>query len=176
MNTIIAIDPSLTSTGVVVLRNSEVLAKAVIETDPTKGAQAEMKRLNFIIDRIFELVAKWHDKEMIGVMEAPAFSYSNQGTNALIGLNYLIRDRFLDWKITLIIAAPTTLKKYASGKGNAKKDQMRLSAYKRWSFEDRDDNIIDAYCLARLAETYLTQCGTKEQLETVNKVEIIKPE
>lgn len=46
---------------------------------------------------------------------------------------------------------PMTLKKYASGKGNSKKQEMLLQIYKRWGMEFNDDNAADAYGLARLA-------------------------
>ena len=46
---------------------------------------------------------------------------------------------------------PMTLKKYASGKGNAKKQEMLLQIYKRWGVEFNDDNAADSYALARLA-------------------------
>ena len=45
---------------------------------------------------------------------------------------------------------PMTLKKYASGKGNAKKQEMLLQIYKRWGVEFNDDNAADSYALARL--------------------------
>jgi Holliday junction resolvasome RuvABC endonuclease subunit len=46
---------------------------------------------------------------------------------------------------------PMTLKKYATGKGNAKKQEMLLQMYKRWGVEFNNDNAADAYALARLA-------------------------
>jgi len=46
---------------------------------------------------------------------------------------------------------PMTLKKYASGKGNSKKQEMLLQIYKRWGIEFNDDNAADAYALGRLA-------------------------
>ena len=46
---------------------------------------------------------------------------------------------------------PMTLKKYASGKGNAKKQEMLMQIYKRWGIEFNDDNAADAYVLGRLA-------------------------
>jgi hypothetical protein len=45
---------------------------------------------------------------------------------------------------------PMTLKKYASGKGNSKKQEMLLQIYKRWGIEFNDDNAADSYALARL--------------------------
>ncbi len=47
--------------------------------------------------------------------------------------------------------APMTLKKYAAGKGNAKKQEMLMQIYKRWGIEFNDDNAADSYALARLA-------------------------
>jgi crossover junction endodeoxyribonuclease RuvC len=46
---------------------------------------------------------------------------------------------------------PMTLKKYATGKGNAKKQEMLMQIYKRWGIEFNDDNAADAYALGRLA-------------------------
>ena len=46
---------------------------------------------------------------------------------------------------------PMTLKKYASGKGTSKKQEMLLQIFKRWGVEFNDDNAADAYALARLA-------------------------
>jgi crossover junction endodeoxyribonuclease RuvC len=43
-----------------------------------------------------------------------------------------------------------TLKKFAAGKGNAKKQEMLLQMYKRWGVEFNDDNAADSYALARL--------------------------
>lgn len=45
---------------------------------------------------------------------------------------------------------PMTLKKFAAGKGNAKKQEMLLQIYKRWGVEFNDDNAADSYALARL--------------------------
>jgi crossover junction endodeoxyribonuclease RuvC len=44
-----------------------------------------------------------------------------------------------------------TLKKYATGKGTSKKQEMLMQIYKRWGVEFNDDNAADAYALARLA-------------------------
>jgi Holliday junction resolvasome RuvABC endonuclease subunit len=49
---------------------------------------------------------------------------------------------------------PMTLKKYASGKGTSKKQEMLLQIYKRYGVEFNDDNAADAYALARLAGTF----------------------
>ncbi len=176
MNTVLAIDPSLSNTGVVVIRNGELLAKATIETKPTKTATEEMKRLNFIIDRIFDLVAKYHDKGMVAALEGLSFGSKYGHTEVRAGLNYLIRDRFMDWKIPLIIVPPLSLKKFTSGKGNSQKEDMKLAVWKRWKFEDASNDICDAFALNKFAECYVTKIGTKSDLEAVAKAEMITAE
>lgn len=46
---------------------------------------------------------------------------------------------------------PMTLKKYATGKGTSKKQEMLMQIYKRWGVEFNDDNAADSYALAKLA-------------------------
>ena len=55
---------------------------------------------------------------------------------------------------------PLTLKRFATGKGNSKKQEMLLQIYKRWGVEFTDDNAADAYALARLVSGF-----------TINKIE-----
>lgn len=50
-----------------------------------------------------------------------------------------------------LLIPPMTLKKYATGKGTSKKQEMLMQIYKRWNVEFNDDNAADAYALARLA-------------------------
>jgi hypothetical protein len=51
---------------------------------------------------------------------------------------------------------PMTLKKYATGKGTSKKQEMLLQMYKRWGVEFNNDNAADSYALARLASGSVT--------------------
>jgi crossover junction endodeoxyribonuclease RuvC len=50
-----------------------------------------------------------------------------------------------------LIVPPMSLKKYATGKGNAKKQEMLLAVYKKWGVEFTDDNMADSYVLAHIA-------------------------
>lgn len=50
-----------------------------------------------------------------------------------------------------IIVAPTSLKKYVTGRGNGvQKNQMLLQVYKKWGVEFSDDNAADSYGLAHI--------------------------
>lgn len=56
-----------------------------------------------------------------------------------------------------MVVAPTTLKKYVTGSGTAKKDDMKLAVFKHYGVEFRDDNLADAYGLSRIAAAVLTR-------------------
>jgi len=62
---------------------------------------------------------------------------------------------------------PMTLKKYATGKGTAKKQEMLLQMYKRWGVEFNDDNAADAYALARLASGSAIDAIERETQEKI---------
>lgn len=66
---------------------------------------------------------------------------------------------------------PTSLKKFVTGAGNAKKDQMMLLVYKRWGFDTKSNNVADAYGLARFGMVVLgLDVPTQAQLDVVKKV------
>ena len=46
---------------------------------------------------------------------------------------------------------PMSLKRYVTGKGNSKKQEMLLYVYKKWGITFEDDNAADSYSLSRLA-------------------------
>lgn len=81
--------------------------------------------------------------ELAAAVKLLAFDYFNGTNNASPGFPEHMR-------FPLQIP-PMTLKKYAAGKGNAKKQEMLMQIYKRWGLEFNDDNAADAYSLGRLA-------------------------
>ena len=50
--------------------------------------------------------------------------------------------------IAFVEIPPNVLKKYLTGKGNANKEAMMLSVYKRFGFEAYTNNVGDAFALA----------------------------
>lgn len=70
------------------------------------------------------------------------------------------------------VVAPGSVKKFATGSGHAKKDQVMLSVYKKWGYEAASNDVADAYTLARIA--HARQAGAalayeKDVLKTVEK-------
>lgn len=80
------------------------------------------------------------------------YGYGNQHTLAtLVEVGTAIRLALHRKRLTPTVITPSQLKKYATGKGNAKKDQIMLAVYKKWRFEAETNNIADAFVLARMA-------------------------
>lgn len=68
---------------------------------------------------------------------------------------------------TPLLIPPMTLKKYAAGKGNAKKQEMLMQIYKRFGVEFNDDNAADSYALARLAAGIHLNAVDKEIVDKI---------
>ena len=101
-----------------------------------------------------------------------------EGDEAIVGIEYPMgRHRGNGAKIDQAYAAialaairihtvrtygPGEIKKFVTGKGNAKKELMLKEIYKRWGFETDNHNVADAYAIAQMVKA---DCGTEEQDE-----------
>ena len=146
----IGLDLSLTGTGVVVLNDGKLIEQKLIKSKPTPDGKPkdEVIRIRTIVDDIGLMVEKYHPS--VGVIEGLAFMVKN--ATALVqlsALNYFTRSMLMNSGVPFIIVAPTSLKKFATSNGAAKKDVMLIEVYKRWGVTILDDNINDAYCLAQ---------------------------
>ncbi len=81
--------------------------------------------------------------ELAGLVKLTCWDYFDGNVNRYIPYPQSLR--------TPLQIPPMTLKKYAAGKGNAKKQEMLMQIFKRWGLEFNDDNAADSYALARLA-------------------------
>ena len=123
MSIVIGIDQSYTSTGICVL-NSD---KQILELSTLTAAISVgdiFARANHIADEVCKLVEKYSP---IGVgIEGLAYAMTGDATRDLAGLLFVIVNKLrythkFD-KITSV--PPNTLKKMATGKGNAKKEML----------------------------------------------------
>lgn len=60
-----------------------------------------------------------------------------------------------DHATTYVLVTPATLKKYATGRGNATKADMRMALFQRAGVDLRDDNQVDAWWLRAAGLDYL---------------------
>ena len=152
----VGIDHSLTGTGVVVLnQDGKIEEQKLIKTGP---GDSDEKRMITILDNLAFIPKMLRLKTVY--IEGPSFASHGQAVLQMGALHYLIRIFLFRKKIKYNIIAPGTLKKFISGNGNAKKEHMLLNIYKKWDIEFFDNNIADAYGLARMAlEEYEDTCA-----------------
>ena len=165
----LGLDLSLVSSGIVVLENDKITLKKTIKSKPVGDKPIdELKRIRKIVEEI-EYVISEHNPT-IAVIEGMAFMARN--TTALVqlaALNYFTRALLMDYRVPFYLCAPTTLKRFATGKGNSEKDHIILAAYKEYGVDGIDNNVADALFLSKIG---VALAGGKDklplyQLETI---------
>lgn len=161
----IGIDPS-TKTGICLLNEDGT----VYHTHEIKTKEKhDPQRFIEIANRVKEYICHG-DKVVI-----EGFSYGSQGrgVSTQYGVGWVIRTKLVELIEDGVIedyieVSPSTLKKFATGKGNTKKEDMILPIYKRWQFENDSDNIRDAFVLAMIGRA-LDGLGepTKAQMDCI---------
>ncbi|MET9303217.1 hypothetical protein ABZX66_28240 [Micromonospora aurantiaca] len=73
----------------------------------------------------------------------------------------VVRAYLREMLLPYALVAPASVKKYATGKGNAGKPEMAVAAFKRGGREFRDDNQCDAWWLRAMGLEHLGQPITK---------------
>jgi crossover junction endodeoxyribonuclease RuvC len=167
----IGIDPSLTATGIIILDEAgNIEAQKLTSNNPKLPT---ISRVRQILDEIKEAISNNTNITSIGI---EGFSFGSKGKSLfeIAYLGYRIREELQNFN--LIDIAPTELKKYATGKGNSPKDIVMLNVYKRWGMEFHNNNLADAYVLAKICQEMYNTSTTlaefqKEILLKLRKVE-----
>lgn len=158
---IFGIDISSTSTGFVALdTNGEIMSALALAP---KGTVIE--RGLFMAQKIAEFV-KGNDPDRI-VIEDYGFASHKLTPQAEAKGIILAVIYQLGYGWTLV--APQQLKKFVGGQ---QKEDVRLQTYKRWGFEHKSNDVVDAYVLAQIgrALNHLTADLTKAQQEVIDKI------
>jgi len=167
---ILGLDLSLVGTGCIVLDKDGIVLSQLITSKPSgKDILKELKRLLGITKDIEKIIQKYKIK-MVCI---EGISYMSRNTGALTqlsGLNYFVRQLLYNNGIEFKIIPPTVLKKYITGKGNSAKELMLLETYKRFGVSFSDNNLCDAYGLAKIAYS----CVYDDKKLTAFQIEIIK--
>lgn len=106
----------------------------------------------------------WLDKTIRGILEPYSYIPTLVAIEGYAFGSFSGRERLGEWGgvlrlmlfrigLPFVEIPPSTLKKYVTGKGNSKKNQMLLSVFKKWGITCEDDNQSDAYGLAQLIRT-----------------------
>jgi Holliday junction resolvasome RuvABC endonuclease subunit len=145
----VGMDPSYNGFGIVVVdKKGEIVEQKLLSSNTDDEAEDRILEL----EKEFKFIPNIYCLETVYI-EGP--SYSSQGAFVLQmgALHYYLRIFFRKKNVEYKIIAPGTLKKYVAGegKGNAKKDLMLLKTFQKWGVAFEDNNLADAYGLARMA-------------------------
>lgn len=144
----VGIDQSYSSTGLVILdRDTDVVRSYAIKAGKPTWPFHE---------RLTEL---WHQismqlpeaEETIICMEGAAFG-AEFNVFMLGELSGALKYCMATAGYKYFIVAPTVLKKYATGSGNATKPYVAAYVRSKWRFDSSSNDIVDAYVLAKIAE------------------------
>jgi crossover junction endodeoxyribonuclease RuvC len=186
MSLIIGIDPSLTSTGIVVLRDGEI---EIAQTTKNKPELGTICRVHSILHQIIGTLNDMDDIYKPELSQAPdlivieGFSYGSKGRSVfdIAYLGWRIREELERLRtgdnIPWLEVPPSQLKKFATGQGNANKEIILQQVYKRWGVEFSDNNQADAYVLAQIGRAYLGETDdlTAFQQEVIANLKDEKP-
>ena len=137
------VDASLTSTGIA--RTNDLV------TDKVSTMSIESKKKG--VERLIEIRQEVFKEVMYSglvVIESYAFSRPNQA-HQIGELGGVLRVMLYEHNIKFLEVAPTQLKKFATGKHNASKEEIAVAAYKKWGIECRTNDETDAAISSLLA-------------------------
>lgn len=153
------IDPSLTSTGVAVVRSPERVETATVTSKPpaagTETVRSRFERMEKITAGILELI---DDADVVGI-ESPAYGMRNAGkVHDRSGLWWWIVGQLEARGVPIVEVSPPSRMMYATGKGNAGKDLVLVTAaatYKQAEITGND--IADAVVIAAMVSRLVGQ-------------------
>lgn len=141
---VVGIDLSLRRTAVadVAGRTHLIPTPAVSDDD----AQGQMERIDVIATSVTALLIPAGGPELV-VIEGYSFGSSTKGVRSMAELGGNVRRSLWRLGIPYLDVPPKTVKKYATGNGNAGKYEVIQAASKRLGYDGHDDNEADALWL-----------------------------
>jgi len=145
--TVVGLDLSLTGTGIASIGDTTNVA-----TLKSKGSEAaslderQVRLHNLTLDIITRAV--FGD---IVVIEQPAYGQTGGSHHDRSGLWWLVIDALVPEVERIVEVTPQTVKKYATGKGNASKDEVLAAVVRRYpNVPVANNNEADALVLAAI--------------------------
>ena len=160
---VIGLDLSLRATGLAVIdTDTGAITVSVVKTRAARVGTSEHARIAWVVDRLDMLGHAIAEHAMphrppwvnLACIEGPSFGSQGGQAHERAGLWWSTVGDIHRYGTAFAVIPPTTLKAYATGKGNADKILMMQAAMKRLG--DRcpdlpDDNACDALWLALAA-------------------------
>ncbi|MDR6884891.1 hypothetical protein [Bacillus sp. 3255] len=142
----VGIDPS-TKTGFVELDDSGNVIQCK-EIHLKNGIRSTEREIQDYARNIVALIPKGS----FVCIEDFSFGSQGQAVSTQYGVGFALRFALINAGLDYKKPTPSQLKKFATGKGNTKKDEMVLPIYRGWGFEHSSDNVRDAFVLAQMAK------------------------
>lgn len=148
----LGIDQSYTSTGIVIISDDNIEAQTISSSTDDDW----FGRAIYVADQVLTIIDNINPD--IICMEDLAFGSVGNATRNLAGLQFTIVCAIRRTNRSVILVPPTTLKKFATGKGNSKKtdmydhlpDEIRtLFTLKKFKKTKGLYDIVDAYWLSK---------------------------
>jgi crossover junction endodeoxyribonuclease RuvC len=167
MTTIVGIDLSLTCTGVAIIRDGQAITGRI--TSKGKADATLDQRVIRLHNLALEIGLRAADaKPDLVLIEAPAYSKSMGSMHDRSGLWWLTVDLIDSLDRPIVEVTSGGRAKYATGKGNASKDDVLSAVVRRYSTVDVNGNDeADALILAAMGARHLGS-PIEESLPKVN--------
>jgi len=145
----VGLDPSYNGFAIMVLdKEGTIIEQKLLTSDTKKEAEERIIEL----EEGFKFVPNIAGLHSVCI-EGPSYSSNGAFQLQMGALHFYLRIFLFKKDVRYKIIAPGSLKKFVAGegKGRAKKELMLLKTYKKWNVEFEDNNLCDAYGLARMA-------------------------
>jgi len=153
----IGMDPSYNGFAIIILdEDANIIDQKLLKSNTKDEAEDRIIQL----EKDFEFIKDIKNLHLVYI-EGPAYSSNGAFALQMGALHYYLRIFFRKNNINFKVIAPGTLKKFVTGTGVAKKELMLLKTYIKWKVEFEDNNLCDAYGLARLALEDFKDVNTK---------------
>jgi len=154
--TFIGIDQSLRSPGFAVIGadGPQSLFLEAAKTGSRRGAE----RLAFIRNTLAHLLERY--RPLYAALEG----YSIESQNRPFDLGEVggaVRLCLYDHGVPFVVVPPTSLKKFVTGNGQAKKDKVQEVIKQIWGLEIPQDDESDAYGLSHVARAFYLKTSTR---------------
>lgn len=147
MSAVVGVDPSISSTGVAVI--SSYVAVTRVQSKPGgQDLDDRLQRMRRQVLAVLEAMAVVEPSLI--VIEGPAFGKNNAQTHMLAGFWWLLVHG-LQKVAPIAVVQPPTLKKFATGRGNAPKDEVLAAAVRGFpEIAVKGNDEADALALAAM--------------------------
>lgn len=140
---VMGVDLSLTRTGIATRHGAEIIATSG-HLDDTLAQRRQR------ISRIRAEVIGWCTNADLVVIEAPSYGSKGGSAHDRAGLWWLVVSALMHRDIPVLDVSPKTRAKYATGNGNADKDEVLAAAVRRLPIAVSNNNTADAAWLVAI--------------------------